>query len=304
MGWEVRLFCFSLSHAISQSTCRTPTPVIDSSGRIISVLAGQPGAGYSEDLTKVYELFSEAGNEAGVQATAPLNPHKRGTFPAFNRGVTMGMGSPRPVALQTGYIGPILDRLVGHPAVRRMAAYQDAAFSLWAPRLHAEYRRTIETMRAEIPHLPQNFPSTVFAAAAFNLGGKVRTFKHRDSLNWPFGWCAITALGNYDPQRSGQLILWELKLVIDFPHGATVLIPSAVITHSNTALAEEDNRMSFTQYTAGPIFRWVENGCRTEKQLERADPTRYSEMQTSKDTAHVRRLENFSTVDELLNRIE
>ncbi|KAJ3769587.1 hypothetical protein FB446DRAFT_623905, partial [Lentinula raphanica] len=86
---------------------------------------------------------------------------------------------------------------------------------------------------------------------------------HRDSLNWPFGWCAITALGKYDPRRSGQLILWELKLVIDFPHAATVFIPSAVITHSNTPLAEGDNRMSFTQYTAGPIFRWVENGCRT-----------------------------------------
>ncbi|KAJ3769588.1 hypothetical protein FB446DRAFT_621148, partial [Lentinula raphanica] len=149
---------------------KTPTPVIDSSGRIISALAGQPRAGYSQDLTEVYELFSKAGNEAGVQATAPLGPHKRGTFPAFNRGVTMGMGSPRPVALQTGYIGPTLDRLVEHPGVHRMAAYQDAAFSLWAPRLHAEYRCTIETMRAEIPHLPQNFPSTVFAAAAFNLG--------------------------------------------------------------------------------------------------------------------------------------
>ncbi|KAJ3966393.1 hypothetical protein EV361DRAFT_774759, partial [Lentinula raphanica] len=95
----------------------------------------------------------------------------------------------------------------------------------------------------------------------------VRTFKHRDFLNWPFGWCAITALGNFNPSRSGQLILWELKLVIDFPHAATVLIPSAVITHSNTPLAEEDTRMSFTQYTAGPIFRWVENGCMTEKEL-------------------------------------
>ncbi|KAJ3776678.1 hypothetical protein FB446DRAFT_635657 [Lentinula raphanica] len=179
-----------------------------------------------------------------------------------------------------------------------------AAFSLWAPRLHAEYRRTMETTRAKFPHLPQNFPSTVFAAAAFNLGGKVRTFKHQDSLNWPFGWCAITALGQYDPRRSGQLILWELKLVIDFPHGATVLIPSAVITHSNTAIAQEDHRMSFTQYTAGPIFRWVENGCRTEKQLQSVDPTRYSEMQDSKDTAHVCRLQNFSTVDELLSKIE
>ncbi|KAJ3729630.1 hypothetical protein C8R42DRAFT_570002, partial [Lentinula raphanica] len=141
---------------------------------------------------------------------------------------------------------PILDRLVEHKAVRRMAAYQDAAFALWAPRLHAEYQRTADTMRDRLPHLPKNFPSTVFAAAAFNLGGKVWTFKHCDSLNWPFGWCAITALGEFDPTRSGQLILWELKLVIDFPAAATVLIPSAVITHSNTPIAVGDTRMSFT----------------------------------------------------------
>ncbi|KIK63680.1 hypothetical protein GYMLUDRAFT_133433, partial [Collybiopsis luxurians FD-317 M1] len=86
---------------------------------------------------------------------------------------------------------------------------------------------------------------------------------HRDFLNWPFGWCAITALGRFDPTRSAQLILWEFKLVIDFPHGATVLIPSAVVTHSNTPIAEGDVRTSFTQYTAGALFRWTENGFMT-----------------------------------------
>ncbi|KAJ3718907.1 hypothetical protein C8R42DRAFT_541476, partial [Lentinula raphanica] len=86
---------------------------------------------------------------------------------------------------------------------------------------------------------------------------------HRDFLNWPFGWCAITALGKFDPRRSACLVLWELKLIVDFPHAATVLIPSLVITHSNTPVHPNDVRMSFTQYTAGSIFRWVENGCMT-----------------------------------------
>ncbi|KAE9383496.1 hypothetical protein BT96DRAFT_843774, partial [Gymnopus androsaceus JB14] len=101
----------------------------------------------------------------------------------------------------------------------------------------------------------ENFKNlSVFAAAAFNFGGNVGTFKHRDALNWAFGWCTIMALGQFDPTRSAQLILWELRLVIDFPHAATALIPSAVVTHSNTAVAEGDERGSFTQYTAGPIF--------------------------------------------------
>ncbi|KAJ3846362.1 hypothetical protein EV368DRAFT_52905, partial [Lentinula lateritia] len=56
------------------------------------------------------------------------------------------------------------------------------------------------------------------------------------------------------------LILWELKLVIDFPHAATVFIPSGVITHSNTPIAAGESQMSFTQYMAVAIFWWVGNG--------------------------------------------
>ncbi|KIK66600.1 hypothetical protein GYMLUDRAFT_103774, partial [Collybiopsis luxurians FD-317 M1] len=115
-------------------------------------------------------------------------------------------------------------------------------------------------MYSQLPHLPSNFEGRVFAVAAFNFGGNVWCFKHHDFLNWPFGWYAITALGEFDATCSAQLILWELKLVIDFPHGATVLISSAVITHLNTTVAEGNVWISFTQYTAGGIFRWVENG--------------------------------------------
>ncbi|KAJ3724102.1 hypothetical protein C8R42DRAFT_578248 [Lentinula raphanica] len=179
-----------------------------------------------------------------------------------------------------------------------------AAFSLWAPRVYAEYKHASDVMHDKLPQLPRNFPAGVFAAAAFNLGGKVWTFKHRDFLNWPFGWCAITALGKFEPSRSAHLILWELKLVIDFPHAATVLIPSAVVTHSNTPVNGRDIRMSFTQYTAGPIFQWVENGCMTEKELQQADPERYEEMQNAKYTAYLERLRNFSTIDELLDRTD
>ncbi|KAJ3912291.1 hypothetical protein F5877DRAFT_54259, partial [Lentinula edodes] len=116
--------------------------------------------------------------------------------------------------------------------------------------------------------------------------------------------CAITALGAFDPRRTAQLILWELKFVLNFPHGATVLIPSGVITHSNTPVATGDTRMLFTQYTAGAIFRWVENGCRTEKELQAADPQCWAEMQAGKDSAYIRRIHNSSTIEELMSRIQ
>lgn len=38
--------------------------------------------------------------------------------------------------------------------------------------------------------------------------------------------CAITTLSDYDPKAGGHLVLWDLKLVIEFPPGSTILILS------------------------------------------------------------------------------
>lgn len=70
---------------------------------------------------------------------------------------------------------------------------------------------------------------------------------------------------NYRPWRfrfkAGQhLVLWDLKVVIEFPPGSTILIPSAALRHSNTAIAKGETRYSFTQYSAGGLFRWVVQG--------------------------------------------
>lgn len=55
-------------------------------------------------------------------------------------------------------------------------------------------------------------------------------------------------------------MLWELKLVIEFPHGSSVLLPSAAVSHSNTPIGKREHRASVTQFTAGGLFRWVDQG--------------------------------------------
>ncbi|KAL0567979.1 hypothetical protein V5O48_014013 [Marasmius crinis-equi] len=60
---------------------------------------------------------------------------------------------------------------------------------------------------------------------------------HRDSKNLAFGWCAITVLGNYNWTKGGHLVLWDLKMVIEFPPGSTIYIPSALVCHFNTSIA-------------------------------------------------------------------
>jgi hypothetical protein len=68
--------------------------------------------------------------------------------------------------------------------------------------------------------------------------------------------------------------LRDLKLVIEFPPGSTILIPSSILSHSNVAVEAHERHYSFTQYAAGGLFRWVDNGFRTldslslEKQAE------------------------------------
>ena len=102
-----------------------------------------------------------------------------------------------------------------------------------------------------------------------NLGPKTVTVKHRDKLNKLTGWCAITALGNdFDEDAGGHLVLWDLKLVIRFPPGATILIPSALLYHSNASLPDDQKRYSLTQYTSGDLLRWVANGFMNDNEFE------------------------------------
>jgi hypothetical protein len=133
-------------------------------------------------------------------------------------------------------------------------------FATWAPNIYAYYVRYLRPLYAKYPRLKRNFRNSIFSCATFNFGPHACSFDHTDPANVPYGWCAITALGPFDPTRGGHLVLWDLKLVIEFPPGSTILIPSATLRHSNVAIQPGEKRFSFTQYTAGGLLRWVEHG--------------------------------------------
>lgn len=135
---------------------------------------------------------------------------------------------------------------------------------LFAPRLHGYYAETIEKLKQRHPSLKMNFTNSVFGSATFNLGPQVVTRDHVDNLNLPAGWCAITAIGDYDPTEGGHVILRDFRLIIEFPPGALILLPSAMLRHSNTTVRANERRYSFTQYSAGGLFRWVECGFTTQ----------------------------------------
>ena len=157
--------------------------------------------------------------------------------------------------------------VVGIPV---LIALNSAGLSSWAPELYSEYSTYVSKLESHYPELCRPFHSSVFPTLTINFGPQTVCDGHRDHGNLPFGLCAIMPFGSFDPDKGGHIVLWELKLIVRFPPGSTILIPSAVITHGNTPIQQGEERYSFTQYAPGALFRWVDNGFQT--QVERFGP--------------------------------
>ncbi|KIJ11060.1 hypothetical protein PAXINDRAFT_85089, partial [Paxillus involutus ATCC 200175] len=84
-------------------------------------------------------------------------------------------------------------------------------------------------------------------AASFNCGGRAFTVCHTNSPNLSYGLCAVWAGDSYDPKKGGHLILFKLGLVVEFPPGATIFIPSSIVSHGNIPIQEGETWVSFTQ---------------------------------------------------------
>ncbi|OJT12466.1 hypothetical protein TRAPUB_10992, partial [Trametes pubescens] len=247
---------------------REGRPLLDNASRVFAVLAGSPKDvdGWAQVNHDAQQAFDAA------RSMYRLEPkqisHRRGSFPAVAAGISFGGGQKHVNNLvHSVHNQGIIGQLLNHPAVQRIAGFGDAAFKLYAPRLHGYYAKTMQTLLEDNATLKPNFRNSVFGCATFNLGPQVITSVHTDHLNLPAGWCAVTSIGDFDPKEGGHLLLWDLNLMIEFPPGSLILIPSAILRHSNTVVRSYERRYSFTQYSAGGLFRWVECGCKSQKEF-------------------------------------
>jgi hypothetical protein len=86
----------------------------------------------------------------------------------------------------------------------------------------------------------------------FDLGPQTVTAphsSHHHQVTW--WWIAITALGDFDPDTGGHLILWDLGRILRFPPGTTVLLPP-LLNFSIAKIRPGETRYSMTQYAAAP----------------------------------------------------
>ncbi|KAJ7281713.1 hypothetical protein C8J57DRAFT_1056475 [Mycena rebaudengoi] len=157
--------------------------------------------------------------------------------------------------------------MVGYSLLASSYAYpRPGMFQSYAPALHTFYKEQMHAVRCRAPWMRRLFLEalSVFAACTFNFGPPTVTLPHVNAANLAWGWCAITAFGNFNPDLGGHLILWDLRLIICFPPGSTIMIPSALLRHSNVSIQQGEARYSFTQFTASGLFRWVYNGKQTD----------------------------------------
>lgn len=129
---------------------------------------------------------------------------------------------------------------------------------------------------------------------------------HVDFGNLSHGLCALTAFGTYDHTLSGHLILFGMKLAVQFPAGSTVLILSGCVEHGNTPVGKDETRLSIAQYAAGGLFRWVAYGFQSAKTLLKTAAGRQLKKAINKgDGVRWREgLAMFSTLDGLQGDVE
>ncbi|GJE89727.1 hypothetical protein PsYK624_058330 [Phanerochaete sordida] len=276
---------------------KSPNPLVDALHYVCGTLGGIPGAvdEWADNLKKADSAMSAAAEALNFKTS-----DRRGSFGTMAYGTSYGGGQKRPGLLcHSKHNLSILQHLMADRSIQRIVSFQSSVFAFYAPKLYRDYATNMDALHQKYPELKYNWRTSVFPAVSFNFGPRAVTVEHRDHGNRAVGWCAITAGGNYDPRLGGHLILRELGIVIEFPPGATICIPSACLTHGNVPIRDGETRWSITQYAAGGLFRFVDYGFRTWAQLKQAGNGLADKVLEERDGRWLKELELLSKIEEL-----
>ncbi|TFK60759.1 hypothetical protein BDN72DRAFT_778995, partial [Pluteus cervinus] len=274
--------------------------ITDKDHRAIIVLAGTPrDEGWSHVVTQASEFLVSL-REEGIRTSAfpeDFFSHRRGEFIAIACGVSHGTRRTRPGNLQhPPERQTLVSAMLDNEFIRRIAGFQSSAFSYFAPKLYAHYCKKLLCLFKRDQKLQRNFEGSIFPGVSVNLGPTTVALDHTDAGNVAYGLCALTPLGSFDDSKGGYLILFDLGLLIQFPAGSVILLPSGVLRHGNTPILAGEERMSIAQYCAGGLLRWVDYGFKQAKRLSK-------KQKLVVDGDHNERVQEalslFSRVDEL-----
>ncbi|KAJ7803736.1 hypothetical protein B0H14DRAFT_2189604, partial [Mycena olivaceomarginata] len=236
--------------------------ILDCKGRIIGILVPPPV--HPDQWAPVVEAATAAMRTAREKMSFPPSAcsHRRGDFPTETDGFAFGGGRQTVgnIKQHSAQNTAALEELLTDKNVERMATYPIPVFQAGCFQIFSDYHRTKQALLQQNRYLRPTFPRSPFAAVTVNLGPASVSPPHADGANKADGMCLVGTLGTFDADKGGHFVCWDYNLIIRFPAGCSILIPSAVVTHSNTPIQEDEERYSIIQYSAGALFRWVANG--------------------------------------------
>ncbi|KAJ7204886.1 hypothetical protein B0H12DRAFT_1080432 [Mycena haematopus] len=233
------------------------SPIVDSDGKVCAVYGGMPDD--DDFMSTVHDpavaAMEDARNKASLndEACTIVEVTSHSSLEAIH----LVADKPSLARCSTGYQRRHFHSLIS-PCLPNLAGL----FATWAPNAFDFYVDYMKVLRPVHPPLPP-------------LSQQHLVCMHLQS--WASNMCTT-------PQRLRQPSVrlvryhgaWQLRPHTRrppcpmglqahprVPTGSTILIPSAAILHSNIPIGAGERRYSFTQYTAGGLFRWVEHGFRT-----------------------------------------
>ncbi|KAJ7206969.1 hypothetical protein C8J57DRAFT_1099455, partial [Mycena rebaudengoi] len=88
-----------------------------------------------------------------------------------------------------------------------------------------------------------------------------------DTLYLARSVCRVTCSGNFNATKGTHFYMKQFQLVVEFPSGSSLLIPSTPINHGNTLLQPGKDHYSMTQYAAVVLFCWAAYRYQSTKSL-------------------------------------
>jgi len=175
-------------------------PILDREGRLVAILANDES--WPEQSREGAEALEEARGPCKIPAKG--GRHRRRQFVALRCGVSHGGGQKVPGNPKN--ISPndeVVANLNQKEPFQRISGFATSVLATWMLELHAHYADTLKTLHNHDLTLKCIFPTSVFFATTYNP---------------------------LDPKKGGHLILWDCGLVVEFPPGSTILIPSRIPT--------------------------------------------------------------------------
>ena len=110
------------------------------------------------------------------------------------------------------------------------------------------------TIRLFAEVLPGKEASPAFPFSGFAVNINVVTRAHRDVKDETL--CVVLVVGSFD---GGELVLWELGLVLELQNGHAVAFPSMEITHFNLHFKGKRASLVLHTNTSGTNYHKVRN---------------------------------------------